>query len=238
MPVKVFLCTVLAALLAAAQVPGAQAGPDAAERTQNQYVLGPDDTLLIQVRDAAEIGKQPVRIDGRGEIQLPLAGTLRAAGRSPAELSKEIAARIRHLVRNPEVVVTIQEQRSQPVSVLGSVRSPGVIQAPSEKSLIEILAMAGGLKEDAGSSLKITRRADGRTPLPRARLDTTGKYYITEISVASILQARNPEDNVIIEPHDVITVPAAPMIYVVGYVKKPGAFLMKEEEQMSALLAL
>jgi polysaccharide biosynthesis/export protein len=153
-------------------------------------------------------------------------------------LGQEIARRIKHLIRNPEVVVTIQEQRSQPVSVLGAVKSPGVIQVPSERTLIEVLAMAGGLKEDAGSTLKITRRADSPFQLPNGKTDSSGNYQVSEVSVADILQARNPNDNVIIQPHDVITVPLAPVIYVMGYVKKPGAFMVKEEEQMSALLAL
>jgi polysaccharide export outer membrane protein len=203
----------------------------------NNYTLGPEDVLQVQVRDVEEIGKQPVRIDAEGDIRLPMAGGVKATGLTPRQLEGEIAKKLRHLVRNPEVVVSVVEQRSQPVSVLGAVRSPGVFQIQSKKTLVEVLSMAGGLKDDAATKIKITRRTN-RGPLPVKNAIVDGEYQVAEISVASVLNANNPAENFLVEPHDVITVPEAQLVFVMGHVKKPGGFPMREESRVSALQAL
>ena len=201
------------------------------------YPLGPEDVVHVQVRDVEEIGKQPVRIDAEGDLRLPLAGGVRAAGLTPRQLEREIVKKLQHLVRNPEAVVSVVEQRSQPVSVLGAVRSPGVFQIQSRKTLVEVLSMAGGLKDDAATKIKVTRLTS-RGPLPVNYAIVDGEYQVAEISVASVLNANNPSENFLIEPHDVITVPDAQLVFVMGHVKKPGGFPMREEARVSALQAL
>ena len=219
--------------------PATPTAPAPSGRADVNYTLGPDDTIQVQVRDVEEIGKQPVRIDSYGEIHLPLAGGVKAAGLTPRQLEREITRRIEHLIRTPEVVVSVVEQRSQPVSVIGAVRTPGVFQIQSGKTLFEVLSMAGGLKDDAGTTLKITRRAD-RAPLPLQKVtkDSSGQYQIGEISIQSVLNASNPSENLYVEPNDVISVPDAQLVYVMGYVKKAGGFVIRDQEHVTALLAL
>jgi polysaccharide biosynthesis/export protein len=137
------------------------------------------------------------------------------------------------------VAISIVEYRSQPVSVIGTVGQPGVHQLEGRKTLIEILAKAGGLRPEAGNSIKITRRAEwGVIPLPSAAKDPSGQFSVAQVSLKSIMQGTNPEENILIRPHDVISVPRADLIYVVGEVRKPGGFILHERGTISGLQAL
>src|ERR1051326_5371915 len=122
------------------------------------YILDTDDQIAIRVLDTPEIGDQPFRIDRSGNINLPLAGNLRAAGLSAEQLQVAIVERLKTYLQEPAVTVTIKEFRSQPVSVLGAFKNPGIVQVHGRKTLFEVISEAGGLSNDAGSRIKITRR--------------------------------------------------------------------------------
>ncbi|MGQ9633392.1 MAG: polysaccharide biosynthesis/export family protein [Bryobacteraceae bacterium] len=108
------------------------------------------------------------------------------------------------------MAVSVTQFRSQPVSVMGAVKQPGVVQLEGHKTLVEILSEAGGLAPDAGYTVTITRRLEyGRIPLPRARDDESGHYNIAEIELNPVMEVRNPQGNSEIRPHDVISVPKA-----------------------------
>jgi len=210
-----------------------------AEDRPVDYVLGVDDVIVVRVLDLDEIKPDPLRIDMRGYINLPLVGRVQAGGRTVEELEKEIANRLDNILHKPEVTVAVQEFRSQPVSLLGSVRSPGVMQVRGRKTLYEVLSMAGGLNPDAGNWIHITRRKDaGPLPLKDVREDETGQYYIGRVTVKSVMEARAPEENIAVMPNDVISVPKADLVYVIGAVKRSGGFVLAEKEQVSALQAL
>jgi polysaccharide export outer membrane protein len=108
------------------------------------YLLGPDDQLTINVIGAGDISNKSVRIGNTGSITLPMTGSIRASGLTVEQLESEIADRLRAYFTEPEVSVTRTEMRSQPVSVMGAVASPGVHDLKGRKTLIEILSMAGG----------------------------------------------------------------------------------------------
>ena len=107
------------------------------------------------------------------------------------------------------------------------------------KTLVEMLSLAGGLDTTAGSKLKITRRLEsGRIPLPQAADDLTGQFSVAEVSLKSILDAKNPEQNILVKPYDVISVPKAEMVYVIGQVQKTGGYILNDREEMTVLQAL
>src|SRR4051794_36688177 len=114
---------------------------------RSTYLLGPDDQITVQVLDAEEISNKPTRIDQTGFIRLPLAGRIKAAGLNIEELETEIATRLKKYIKQPEVSVSVMEFRSQPVSIIGSVKSPGVHQLQGRKTLVECLSLAGGTAE-------------------------------------------------------------------------------------------
>lgn len=206
---------------------------------RSSYVLGPDDQITIRVTAAEEIVPEPIRIDMSGYIRLPMAGRVRAAGLTVEDLETELVSRLKNYILDPQVTVNINEFRSQPVSVLGAVKTPGVQQLQGRKTLFEMLSLAGGLDANAGPKVKITRGLEwGRLPLKDAVTDPTGKFSIAEVSVKSILDAKNPEQNIVIKPYDVISVPRAEIVYVTGQVMKSGGFVLNEHESITVLQAL
>ena len=203
------------------------------------YVLGPNDEITIWVLESDELSTDPIRIGTGGYINLPMAGRFRAAGLTVEQLEAELTHRLKTYVHEPNVAVSVTEFRSQPVSVLGAVKDPGVHQLEGQKTLVEVLSLAGGLREDAGHSVKITRRLKwGRIPLPTAENNSTGQFSVAEVSLEDVMEAKNPEENVFIKPNDVISVPRAEMIYVIGAVERSGGFVLNERENISVLQAL
>src|SRR6516225_9006897 len=89
--------------------------PNTLEQVRANYVLGPNDQILIRAVQADEIGQKPYRIDAEGNIDLPLIGTVKAGGLSVDQLEKELAKRLGTYVRNPQVSVTVVQYRSEPV---------------------------------------------------------------------------------------------------------------------------
>jgi polysaccharide export outer membrane protein len=203
------------------------------------YVLGPDDQITIRAVDPEETADRPVRIDMAGYIRLPMVGRVKAAGLTVEQLEHALDERLKPYLVEPDVSVFVVEFRSQPVSVLGAVKSPGIVQLQGHKTLVEVLSLAGGLNDDAGHSIKITRRLEqGRIPLPNATDDPTGTFSVAEVSVKEIMEAQNPAENIVICPQDVISVPRGQMVYVIGDVTRAGGYVLRERESLSVLQAL
>ena len=228
---------------AGAQTPAATASSEPKAKCDNQirstYLLGPDDQLEISGPELTDLSNKPVRIDGEGDVQVPLAGSVHVAGLTVPQTEQKLDEVLSKYIRHPQVVVNVAEVRSQPVSVLGAVNSPGVHQVQGHKTVLEMLAMAGGIRQDAGYSIRITRQVEwGCLPLPGAQLDATGKYSVAEVNLQKIMNAKTPEDNIQIFPHDVISVPKAEMVYVIGEVHRSGGFVLGEHQSISVLQAL
>jgi polysaccharide biosynthesis/export protein len=212
---------------------------DKADDATREYELGADDQLSVWVTDAPDISAKSVTVDLDGKINLPLIGRVRAAGLTMQQLEAELRERLREYFVHPEVVVSVVEYRSQPVSVIGAVNQPGVHQLRGHKRLIEVLSLAGGIRTDAGYTVKITRRLEsGPIELPDAKADATGQYSVAEVYVKEIMSATNPQSNILIRPNDVISVPRAEMVYVIGTVMKSGGFVLTEQAGMTVLQAL
>ncbi len=206
------------------------------------YVLGLDDGISVNVVGLPELDSKSlgmIRIDHQGNIRLPLVGRIQASGLTVENLESAIADRLSGIMNNPEVSVSLAEYRSHPVSVLGAVRNPGVYQVTGQKTIFEVLSLAGGLSSDASNRVKITRPLSaGVLPLPNASRDKTGQFYTAELNVRSVMDAKNPDENIAVFSGDVITVPKAELVYVVGAVNKSGGFPLFEKEQISILQAI
>jgi len=228
---------------AAAQVP-LPTEPDALKakcgsQVRSTYLLGPDDQLEISGPELSELANKPVRIDGDGDIQVPLGGRVHVSGLTAQQTEKELNKVLSKYIRDPQIVVSIAEVRSQPVSILGAVNAPGVHQVQGHKTLLEMLALAGGIRPDAGYSVRITRQVEwGCLPLPKTELDASGRFTVAELNLKKIMEAKNPEENIQIFPHDVISVPKAEMVYVIGEVKRSGGFVLGEHQSISVLQVL
>ncbi len=208
-------------------------------QSTSDYVLGPEDSVLVRCLNVDEIGDLPYPIDLRGDTNIPLAGRVHAAGLTVPQYEAEVAKRLAEYIQKPVVTVSVAEYRSQPISVLGQVGTPGVHQIRGRKTLFEAISEAGGLKQDAGNTIKITRQKEyGPIPLANARPDASGEFSVAEIGIHDLMEARNPADNIAVKPNDVITVPKAELVYVIGSVKRSGGFVLSERAHMSILQAL
>ncbi|MEJ6788916.1 polysaccharide export protein [Brevundimonas sp. BR2-1] len=113
--------------------------------TGEDYIIGPTDKLIINVFQVADLSSDDIRVDAAGNIQMPLIGSVPAAGRSPSQLSQDIQGRLgARYLRNPQVTVTVAEAASQKVTVDGAVTEPGVYLMRGRTTLLQAVAMAKG----------------------------------------------------------------------------------------------
>ena len=227
------------------------------------YAIGPEDLLEISVFEAPELNRS-VRVSAGGDISLTLLGPVQAAGLTSRQLEFVLQELLRRsFMKDPHVAVFVREMQSHAVSVFGAVRKPGVVQIRGPRSLVEILSMAEGLAEDAGDTVLVIRGggldrpspvtpasdataavkptpADAPADAPPVSHSTTpaGSPVSVEIDVKQLLESADPQANVPVYPGDLVKVSRAGVVYVVGEVHKPGGFLLKNNENISALQAI
>ena len=204
-----------------------------------EYTLGPGDQIRIAVADVDDLPDRPVRIDPVGQIDLPLIGAVQASGLTPAQLRDVLQAKFATYVASPQVTVNVAEYESRPVSVLGAVSRAGVYQMTSPKHLVDVLSLAGGTAPDAGSAVVITRQtAQGLVSVPGLNTVKSGTASSVRISLDDISAGRRPEENVLIQPGDVISVPKAEVVYVFGNVHRAGGFSLANHPSLTVLQAI
>ena len=159
------------------------------------FVIGADDVLAINVWKEPDISRSlPVRSDGK--ISLPLVGEVQASGQTPSQLEKEIAAKLKSYVSEPEVTVIVQEIRSQRINILGMVARPGSYLLTNSMTVLDAIAAAGGFRDFAKqkSVYVLRQNADGT----QKRLPFNYK---------EVVQAKNSDQNVKLQPRDTLVVP-------------------------------
>jgi polysaccharide biosynthesis/export protein len=209
--------------------PAAQA--DAASNLPVQKI-GADDLLGVSVYDSPELTRT-VRVGSDGAIRLPMIRKrIPVAGLYPADVEGAIAAELatEEIMVDPIVTVSVVESRSRPISVSGAVKAPITFQASGVVTLLDALARANGLADDAGPEILVSRTQPGDDGKPAT---------ITQrILVKGLIDAADPELNLLLEGGEQIRVPDAGKVYVVGNVKKPGAFPMRDASEVSVLRVL
>ncbi len=209
------------------------------QQPRSDYVLGPGDQMNVWMMGIDEPQTRAVSVDPGGYVDLPMAGPVKAAGLTLAELRVRINEELKRYIRDPQSSITITEYRSQPVSVLGAVKDAGVRQLQGGRRLLEVLSLAGGLAPDAGEWILLTREhSSGSLPVAGATTDEKTGSVSGQINVAELMSGHRPDLNIEIMPHDVISVTRARMVYVLGEVGKPGAFVLNERSGVSVLQAL
>lgn len=226
-----------AASTASADLPAAKS--PVAATSDAEYLLGPQDSLLVRVAEESDIPPGPYEIDLQGNLVVPEIGTVHAAGLTIGQLRAELTQRLKAILQDPIVTVSVSDYHSQRVSILGAVVSPGVHQIQGRKDIFEVISEAGGLRQDAGDTINITRQIKwGTIPLPGATADPSGEYSVAQLKVQAVMNARDPAENIAVKPDDVITVPKAQLVYVIGAVNRSGGFPLTERQSMTVLQAL
>jgi len=235
----------------------------AQERTKVHDVpVGTGDLLHIEVFDVPELSRD-VRVGDGGDISYPLIpAKITAAGLTPFQLEEKMEQLLieNGLVTHPQVSVFVKEQNSQPVSVVGAVLRPMVYQVIRPTTLLEILAGAGGITDDAGSFVIVTRSptapaarnaaavigasANGRVGASAGAAtadDPLGENpQIVTIRLQSLLESGDASFNILIHGGDVVSVPRAGIVYVTGAgITQPGGYVLQSHgEQITALKAV
>jgi polysaccharide biosynthesis/export protein len=215
----------------------ARAGQDIRPSAQSEvgYRLGPKDGLSISVWGHDELsGKFTIAADG--SLSFPLVGPINAADRTVSELQTELNDRLADgYVKNPRVTVEVEHYVSQRVFVMGEVHTPGAVPLTGPMTLLEVLARAGSLTEQAGGDLVILRGAtDQATAGPLAQ----GQAGTAELGRLSVQQLRrgNVAANIPLRSGDTVFVPRGENIYVLGLVNNPGPYTL--ETGLTVLRAL
>jgi polysaccharide export outer membrane protein len=194
--------------------------------------IGPDDLVGIAVYDAPELTRT-VRVDAGGDISLPMVQQhIKAAGLYPAELEKAISTVLiqENVLVDPVVTVSVVEYRSRPITVVGAVRNPVTFQATGTVTLLEAITRAGGLAENAGPEILVSH--------PPSSTDDKSITLTERIPARALLSVEDLASNLKLEGGDIIRVPEAGRVFVVGNVKKPGMFTITDGSESSVLKAL
>ena len=192
------------------------------------YKIGPEDLIEISVFEEEKLNKT-VRVSSQGNISLPLLGILRVKGLNANELEKEIRELLAEkYLQNPHVSVFIKEYRSQRISVIGAVEKPGPYDVTGQKTILNILGMAGGLKEDAGPLLFLIRPPQPEEEVSLGEKDSEAmKPNTFVIDLEELLVKGDLTLNLPLIHGDVINIPVSGKIFVGGEVNKPGGFPLK-----------
>ena len=194
--------------------------------------VGPNDLIAVSVYDAPELSRT-IRISADGYIRLPMLKTrVKAEGLYPADLEVAIAKALREgdILVDPYVTVTIAEYHSRPISISGAVKMPVVFQADGPTTLLEALARAQGLREDAGREILVSHSQSGPDGKPIT--------LTRRILVRGLIDEADPDLNVKLVGGEEIRVPEVGKIYIVGNVKKPGVFPVQDGSDTTVLQAV
>ena len=210
-----------------------------------ESVIGSGDLLHIDVFDVPELSRD-VRVSDTGDISYPLIpGKITVAGLTSFQLESKIEGLLlaNGLVSHPQVSVFVKEQNSQPVTVVGAVGHPMVYQVLRPTTLLEVLTAAGGVSDNAGNVVIVTRpQHDDGTKTEPASATVNGKPAEQRITIPlqNLLESGDSVFNIQIYGGDTVTVPPAGIIYVLGSgVASPGEYVLQDRgEQVTVLKAL
>lgn len=203
--------------------------PPAVKRVDDtRYRIGPGDVLTIVVRKAPELSG-PVRVDQRGMIRIPMIRTeVLAACRTESELASELATLYLEYKNNPSVEVFVTDFQSRPVAVIGAVNAPGQFRLQRQVRLLEVLSYAGGPSPAAGRVIDVIHT--GAPNICEGDEADTGnsQQQLGVIKLDDTLKGKDGA-NPFVRPGDIISLPEADQIFVVGYVISPRAIPLKDK---------
>ena len=168
--------------------------PGTSVPTEAGFTIGPEDVLGILVwRDQEMSGDVTVRSDGM--ISLPLIRDVKAAGLTPAELADRIQTAVREFVTDASVTVVVRQMNSRKVFITGEVARPGAYPLASSMTVMQLIAIAGGLNEFAEAKSISIMRAEA------------GKTRTFPFDYKNVANGKKPAQNIVLKPGDTVVVP-------------------------------
>jgi polysaccharide biosynthesis/export protein len=243
------------------QATGRPALPNVLIEPNEDYRIGPGDVIDVQVDRAPELSGT-FRVTAAGTFPLAYLGRITAQDKTTEELSNFIADGLRgRYLTNPKVTVAVRQINSHAFFIQGAVRGPGVYQIEGQPSLLKLITIAGGLAADHGSIAYIIREnkpqfpkaarnaaesitgsqpsstAKVQTPAPERTEEEDTKYELITISINGLLKG-NFDQNMFVEPGDIVNIPPADVFFVAGEVQAPGSFPLKDGTTLRQAISL
>ncbi|HKE31564.1 MAG TPA: polysaccharide biosynthesis/export family protein [Candidatus Angelobacter sp.] len=160
---------------------------------QPEYIVGEGDVLHINVWKETEIS-QTVVVRPDGNISLPLVNEISVAGLSPRQIQQLVTEKLKSILTNPQVTVSVAEVRSKMVYITGEVGKPGAYSVASPLNVLQLIARAGGLNEFASrKNIYILRGNDKKNRL--------------HFNYKEVVKGKHSEQNIILQPGDTVVVP-------------------------------
>lgn len=194
------------------------------QATAGEVLLGPGDVLKLSVYGNPDLALE-TRIGDTGAITFPLLGQVNVGGMPVMAAEKKIAGLLETggYLKRPQVNIIVTQLQSQQVGVLGQVNRPGRYPLESRRSLMDVLALAGGIGPEGGDTVSVLRRRDGKTTKET-------------VDVLDMVRSGEMKQDLEVAAGDIIYVERAPRFYIYGEVQRPGAFRL--ERSMTVLQAL
>jgi len=203
---------------------------------EDRYRIGPGDVLDIRIYNRPQLSREAVRVEGSGMIRMPLIETeIQATCLTEGELAKEIATRYAKYYRNLQVDVFIKEFHSRQVAIIGAVNDQSRFELQRRVRLLELLTYAKGPSAKAGQTVNIVHST---TTSPCKQ--TTGNEDAAAFSsykLSDVLEGK-PESNPYLEAGDIVTVPEADQVYIVGNVFMPLTIPLREPITLTRAIAM
>ena len=224
------------------------------------YRIGITDTLDIRVVDAEELSGQR-RVTTDGTIKLPFLGRIVAVDKTTEQLATEIAKGLQPTyLFDARVSVDVLEYNSRQIFVQGAVMKPGIVSAEGRPDLLQVIAISGGLLPNHGSTAFVIRRrklspeqlkqrdaelrqeqaevvSDPDQPRLKDAEWLSRQYQMIRLKIAGLYRG-NFDQNMSLEPNDIVTIPPTDLFFVSGAVKAPGSFPLKDGTTLRQALAL
>ncbi len=214
---------------AAAMLPG--------QASSSDYQIGPEDLLEITLFNVPEgMDRQvtprltTVRVSQQGQISLPVLGEINVKGLTISRLEQRLRQDYDKYIHNPQVGVLVREYR-QRISIIGAVQKPSIVEVTGPKTLIEILAMAGGVTDRAGSQVHVYRQG------PTGKESHVIDLAVLTNSVGLVNASNAGMINMPVQPGDMINIPEAGMFFVDGAVRKPGSYPLGRRYSLTQAIA-
>jgi polysaccharide export outer membrane protein len=227
-------CALLVTGVVSAQEPKVTGsmGSETAER----YRIGVGDVLEIRVYNRPQLSREAVRVEGNGMIRMPLIeGDIQAACKTEGELAKEISTRYARYYRNLPVDVFIKEYHAREVALIGAVNEQGRYQMQRHIRLLELLTFAKGPSDKAGRNINIVRGP--RADVCASNESPTSDGKLITLSLNDTLRG-DETSNPYVEGGDIVTIPEAEQVYVIGNVYTPKSLPLKETLTVSRAIAM
>lgn len=230
-------------------------GPDVIVAADEDYKLSPSDVIEVIIQDAPELSGN-FQISSSGNIPMYYLGSLKVEGKTPDEVSKMIADGLKgRYLKDPKVFVSVKQYNSRTFFIQGAVKAPGVYIIQGRPSLFKLITIAGGLQEKHGSTAYIVREVKAKpeklearglkagatepapaTPVAQAVDNAKGsntaiegdtEFELQRAQIGGLAKGRF-DQNVLIQPGDVVYIPPAEVFYVSGEVRSPGQYQYRE----------